>query len=112
MYEKNNYSRKFTPSDREGYFINGDLIKSQYEILNKKYYDDIWARHIQQKTREVLDVERTIDDVRTRMYKALEKEDDKPTTIENQIRWLQEAGFRVAECIWQYYLVAVTVGIK
>jgi len=27
-----------------GYFINGDLFKSKYDVVNKKYYDDVWAR--------------------------------------------------------------------
>jgi tRNA (cmo5U34)-methyltransferase len=96
----------------DGYFINGDLIKSKYDVLNAKYYDDIWARYIQQKTREVLGVEREIEDVRQRMYAALKKEGDKPATIEDQIRWLHKAGFTIAECVWQYYLLAVIVGIK
>lgn len=95
-----------------GYFINGDLFKSKYEVLTKKYYDDVWARYIQRKTKEVLNVERSIEDVRGRMYDALEKEGDNPSTIDEQLQYLSEAGFSVADCVWQYYLLAVIVGIK
>lgn len=95
-----------------GYFINGDLVKSRYDILNTKYYDDVWAHHIQQKTLEVLGLGRSIEEVRRRMHASLKKEGDKPSTIEDQLRWLGEAGFRVADCVWQYYLLAVIVGIK
>jgi len=95
-----------------GYFINGDLFKSKYDVVNKKYYDDVWARYIQQKTHEVLGIERDIEDVRNRMYTALKKEGDKPSTIEDQLLWLLEAGFPVSDCVWQYYLLAVIVGIK
>jgi tRNA (cmo5U34)-methyltransferase len=102
----------FQLMDDGGYFINGDLLKSKYDVLTKKYYDDVWARYIQRKTKEVLNVERSIEDVRERMYDALDKEGDNPSTIEEQLRYLHEAGFSVADCVWQYYLLAVIVGIK
>lgn len=95
-----------------GYFINVDLINSQYDVLNKLYYDDIWAHQIQQRAREFLGIEREVENIRLRMYEAMKKEGDKPTTVENQIRWLHEAGFKVAECIWKYYLCAIIIGIK
>ena len=38
----------------DGYFINSDLFKSKHDVLTEKYYDDVWALHIQRKTREVL----------------------------------------------------------
>jgi hypothetical protein len=46
------------------------------------------------------------------MYEALKKEGDKPATVEDQIQWLLEAGFKVAECVWKYFLLSVIIGIK
>lgn len=106
------FSEVYSLLNNNGYFINGDLIKSRYDAVNTKYYNDVWAHYIQVKTREVLGVQREIEDVRKRMYEALQKEGDKPATIEDQIRWLLEAGFSIADCVWQYYLLAVIVGIK
>jgi tRNA (cmo5U34)-methyltransferase len=96
----------------DGYFINSDLFKSKHDVLTEKYYDDVWARHIQRKTWEVLNIERPIEEVRKRMYAALDKEGDNPSTIEDQLQHLHEAGFSVADCVWQYYHLAVLVGIK
>ncbi len=95
-----------------GYFINSDLFKSKYDVLNEKYYDDVWASHIQRKTSEVLNIDRSIEEVRKRMYAALDKEGDNPSTIEDQLHNLHEAGFSVADCVWQYYHLAVIVGIN
>jgi tRNA (cmo5U34)-methyltransferase len=47
-----------------------------------------------------------------RMHVALEREGDKPATVEDQLMWLQEAGFKVVECVWKYYHIAVILGIK
>jgi hypothetical protein len=91
---------------------NSDLFKSKHDVLTKKYYDDVWARHIQRKTKEVLKIDRSIEEVRKRMHAALDKEGDNPSTIEDQLLNLREAGFSVADCVWQYYHLAVIVGIK
>ena len=88
-----------------------DLFKSKYDILTEKYYDDVWARYIQQKTKQVLKIERSIEEFRKRLYAALDKEGDNPSTIEDQLHYLHEAGFSVADCVWQYYLLAVIIGI-
>ena len=96
----------------DGYFINSDLFKSKYDIMTEMYYDDVWARHIQRKTKEVLNIDRSIEEVRKRMYAALDKEGDNPSTIEDQLQHLHEAGFSVADCVWQYYHLAIIVGIK
>lgn len=95
-----------------GFFINGELVRSKYDVLNAKYYDDIWASYIQEKTKEVLGVQRLIKDVRERMYEAMKREGDTPATVEDQLEWLREAGFKVAECVWRHYLIAVVVGIR
>ena len=110
--KKQLFSEVYNLLNTKGYFINGDLLKSKYDVLNTKYYDDIWAHYIQVKTREVLGIQREIEDVKKRMYEALKKEGDKPATVEDQLQWLLEAGFRITECVWKYYLLAVIIGIK
>lgn len=95
-----------------GYFVNGDLVKSNYPVLTTKYYDDVWAHYIQQKTRDVLGIRRDLGEVRRRMYAALKQEGDQPAAVDDQLRWLREVGFSVADCVWQYYLLTVIVGIK
>lgn len=95
-----------------GWFVNGDLIKSEYEILNKKYYDDIWASYIKKKTKEVLGIDRPMEEVRRKMREASAKEGDRPATVEDQFKWLREAGFRAVDCAWKYFHIAVVVGLK
>jgi len=102
----------FQVLEEGGYFINGDMIKSRYEILNKKYYNDIWAGYIRKKTEEVLGIKRSMAEAIEKMHAALEREGDKPATIEDQLMWLQEAGFKMVECVWKYYHIAVILGIK
>lgn len=98
--------------ETDGCFVNGDLIKSKYEILNRKYYDDIWASHIKKKTKEVLGIDRSMEEVRRKMREASEKEGDRPATVEDQLKWLLEAGFSAVDCAWKYFHIAVVVGLK
>lgn len=94
-----------------GCFVNGDLIKSKHEILNKKY-EDLWASHIKEKTREILGIDRSMEEVRRKMREASDREGDKPATVEDQLTWLSEAGFKAVDCAWKYFHIAVIVGFK
>lgn len=95
-----------------GCFVNGDLTKSRFKAFNSKYYDKIWAGHIKKKTKEILGIDRPMMEVRRRMHEALAKEGDNPSTVEDQLEWLLEAGFKAVDCPWKYYHIAVIVGLK
>jgi len=106
------FQKIFNLLKEEGCFINGDMIKSKFKPFNHKYFDEIWAGHIKEKTKEILNIDRPMEEVRKRMYAALEREGDKPSTVEDQLQWLLEAGFKAADCVWKYYHMAVIVGLK
>jgi len=92
-------------------FVNGDLIKSEHDILNRKY-EEIWARHIKKKTKEILGIDRSIEEVKQKIHEAAAKEGDRPASVEDQLGWLRESGFKAVDCVWKYFHMAVVVGFK
>ncbi len=106
------FKQIFSLLEPAGCFINGDLFKSKFEGFNRKYFDEVWAGHIREKTKEILGVDRSMEEVRKKMYAAMEREGDKPSTVEDQLKWMLDAGFKEADCVWKYYHIAVIVGLK
>ena len=106
------FKQVFSLLETAGYFIDGDLIKSRFEGFNHKYIDEVWAGHIKEKTKEILGIDRSMEEVRKRMYAASEREGDKPSTVEDQLKWMLDAGFKEVDCVWKYYHIAVLVGLK
>ena len=39
-------------------------------------------------------------------------EDDIPATMEDQLKWLRNAGFDEVECVWRYFNYAICLGFK
>lgn len=105
------YKQIFDMLVEGGCFMNGDLIKSEHKILNQKY-EEIWAHYIRKKTKEILGIDRSIEEVKRKMHEAAAKEGDKPASVEDQLNWLREAGFKAVDCVWKYFHMAVIVGFK
>ena len=97
--------------DPGGFFLLGDLTKSRYEILEKRY-EDIKCRMIKQRAKDILGVERTLEQIKQKDRELRTSQGDKPATVDEQIEWLREAGFSLAECIWKWYNHALLAALK
>lgn len=105
------YKQIFGMLMKGGCFVNGDLIRSEHKILNQKY-EEIWAHHIQKKTKRILGIDRSIEEVRQKIHEAAAREGDRPASMEYQLSWLREVGFKAVDCVWKYFHMAVIVGFK
>lgn len=95
------FKRIFESLIRDGIFVIGDLIigDSQAETnqLEKR-----WEEHLIRKLGEK-DAEN---------WMKIYRKEDMPDSINNQIRWLKNAGFKDAKCVWNKMNCAVFFGRK
>lgn len=84
-----------------GVFIDADQIRAPSEAL-QKFYLTMWDKLARE--RGATDAE--LDPAKERL--AL----DRAATVADQIRWLEEAGFTDADCLFKEYLLAVLYARK
>ena len=82
-----------------GEFVNADLIISEYPVVQEKYGEK-WIDFI--KSNGFTDEQ--IEGHRSRMLL------DDPSTISDQLNWMKEAGFKIAECLFKADNFAVLYG--
>ena len=83
-----------------GLLVISDLIRGETPTWDK-YYEQMWLEHISsvpaQQHENVL-----------RHY----RDHDRPSTLQDQLHWLQEAGFTEVACHLRYLNFALFSGIK
>lgn len=84
-----------------GVFIDADQIRAPSPAL-QRFYFDMWDRLAREKG--ATDAE--LDPAKDRL--AL----DRAATVADQLRWLEEAGFTDADCLFKEYLLAVLYARK
>jgi len=87
----------------KGIFANGDFVISHSKYVNRK------SAKIEQAFMESQGMKEP--GLLTRKGEVC-AEDDIPTTVENQIKWLKEAGFNEVDCPWKYFSYAICCGLK
>ncbi|MFH2069215.1 MAG: class I SAM-dependent methyltransferase [Candidatus Omnitrophota bacterium] len=100
--EKRNFFRKV----REGLLLGGvfyiyDVITASSNILQDVYLRE-WKRSMSEKLSPP-DVEETLHKYR---------EEDRPFALMDELRWLEEAGFKDVDVICKFYNGAVYGGVK
>ena len=108
------YQKIFARLTPGGLFFNDDLVatpsafKPQYELLS--------ARIIQDQDRLKRGRERPLEDIQAEIRENLrlagETHQSHIAPLGDQLRWLQDAGFKSAECHWKYLEFAVFGGMK
>ena len=95
------YARIFNILNSTGIFINGDqfLLRSKNAERN---YQKAWKDKIEESG--------LTDNEKKAAYNRMLL--DKPATIENNLQWLDDAGFSDTEIYYKYYNFAVISGIK
>jgi len=87
----------------KGIFINGDFVISESEIVNIESAEMEKEFMLSQGVEE--------KGLLTSGGKVC-AEDDIPATVENQLKWLRNAGFDETECVWRYFNYAICLGFK
>lgn len=84
----------------QGLFINIDQIHGGTNYLRKLYWDQ-WLDHVHKAGAPEKQIRDSID--RRKKY-------DKDATMEEQLRWLKEAGFGKVDCVYKNYFIGIFLG--
>ncbi len=95
------YGRCYPLLREGGVFVNADVVCSAYPEVERMFID-IWKESLQHSTLPREEIEKG--------YKRMEY--DKPSTVQDQLGWLKEAGFSAVECLYKYYHYAVMYAKK
>jgi tRNA (cmo5U34)-methyltransferase len=80
-----------------GAFINVDQIKASHDYFQKLYWTT-WLKKVRHAGATEEQVQKSISR-RTKF--------DQDSTMHDQLRWLQESGFEIVDCLYHYYFVGV-----
>jgi len=87
----------------KGIFVNGDFVISDSKYINGKSAE---------MEKEFMKSQGIKEPGLLISGGKICAEDDIPTTIENQIKWLKEAGFKEVDCAWKHFNYAICCGLK
>lgn len=97
--KKHLFKEIYKSLNSNGVFIIRDIIKSESDRMNELYHK-LWCDF---ERRNGIDPEKISDS---------SKANDIPTTMENHIEWLKEAGFKDVDCVWKHNNFAVFAAYK
>jgi tRNA (cmo5U34)-methyltransferase len=95
------FKKIYNSLNNGGVFVIGDLIKFDSEKLTKEKEGE-WKNYIF----------RNFGEKEGKYWFEIYREQDLPSTVSDQLRWLEELGFRGVECAWEHMNYAVIVGRK
>ncbi len=84
-----------------GVFVIGDIIKFDSEKLTKEKEKE-WRNFLIKK----------LGEKEGQYWFENYQEEDLPSSVSNQLKWLKQAGFKEVKCIWEYMNYAVFFGKK
>jgi tRNA (cmo5U34)-methyltransferase len=99
--KKKLYQRIFSFLNPEGIFVNADQVLGDTPFIESLYKDD-WSNKIERSGLTAQEIEAAYE--RTKL--------DKMSTLEDQILWLKESGFKDVDCIYKYFNFVVLFGRK
>jgi len=82
-----------------GVFIIRDIVKSESKRMNA-LFRELWIEFEKANGADYDKIDKNSD------------EQDIPTTVNNHILWLKEAGFKDVDCVWKYANFAVFAAYK
>jgi tRNA (cmo5U34)-methyltransferase len=89
--KENLYKKCFDLLSENGIFVNADQVLSPYPEV-EKVFCELWKHSIQESGLSLKEVREAVE--RTSY--------DNPSTLEEQLKWLRDAGFKYADCIYKY----------
>jgi tRNA (cmo5U34)-methyltransferase len=87
---------------KNGVFYNADIVLGSSESLQNLYMNK-WKKFMREKVPK-----NEVENIWCPKY----ENEDRPAKVIDQIKWLEEIGFRKTDVIWKYYNFAVYGGMK
>ncbi|MBN2085138.1 MAG: class I SAM-dependent methyltransferase [Anaerolineales bacterium] len=101
--EKQDLFRKiFSALRQPGVFINIDQIRGETDYLRKLYWDH-WLNQVRRQEPSEKKIQESID--RRTAY-------DRDAALDDQLRWLGDAGFSNVDCVYKNYFVGVFLAMR
>ncbi|MGH7495385.1 MAG: class I SAM-dependent methyltransferase [bacterium] len=94
-----------------GWFINADIVARPDPKIEERY-QQLRRLGIQQRARQQLGEERTLEDIAANLAKLEQEDGDQPLRLESDLQLLREAGFHEVDCFWKESREAVWEGVK
>jgi len=96
------YRKIFHMLNRNGIFINADVVLGSNEHLQNMYMDK-WISYMSKSC--------SMDEI-TNDWLVKYRNEDRPARLLDQLKWLEGIGFSDVDVIWKYYNYAVYGGVK
>jgi len=100
--KKKFFKKIFDALNKNGAFYNADVVLGSNETLQNLYMNK-WKEFMQRKV-PLYEVEN--------IWCPKYEDEDKPAKTIDQIKWLEDVGFKKTDIIWKYYNFAVYGGVK
>ncbi|HAH31451.1 MAG TPA: 16S rRNA (cytosine(1402)-N(4))-methyltransferase [Elusimicrobia bacterium] len=105
------YGQIYSLLSHGGLFINGDIIKGGNPEI-QKMYEDFWLNMIIKGMEKYTGITVARNKIRAQHLEIQKNEGDRPGTLDRQLAWLRESGFKTVECYWKLFGFAVFGGVK
>lgn len=99
--KKHLYNKCYRLLQEPGIFVNADQVCGATLLLDNLYKRE-WKRFIESTDLPKDEIEACYERMKL----------DKETTLDTQLSWLREAGFKNVDCVYKYYNFAVITGTK
>ncbi len=96
------YKKIYDNLNVNGLFFNADAVLGSSGFLQNKYMKK-WIEYMNRNC--------SMDEITGKWLVNYEKE-DRPSKLSDQIKWLENIGFKNVDIIWKYYNFAVYGGYK
>ncbi len=100
--KKKFFKKIFKALNKKGVFYNADIVLGSSESLQNLYMNK-W-KEFMQKNVPMSEVEN--------IWCPKYENEDRPAKVIDQIKWLEEIGFKKTDIIWKHYNFAVYGGVK
>ena len=95
------FRKIFDNLNEDGIFIIGDIIKFDSEKVTREKEEE-WRNFLI----------KNLGEKEGQYWFENYQEEDLPSSVSNQLKWLKQVGFKEAKCIWEYMNYAVFFGRK
>ena len=94
-----------------GWLINADIVAMPETEIEARY-QRLRCLGIQQRARQQLGEERTLEDIAASLAKLEQEDGDQPLALASDLQLLREAGFHEVDCFWKETREAVWGGVQ
>lgn len=100
--KKEFYTKIFNVLANSGQFVNADVVLATIDYQQNTNMNR-WMDYMNKSV--------SMDEIQNKWIPSY-KAEDRPAKLIDQLKWLEEIGFRTVDVIWKYYNFSVYGGIK